>query len=198
MIQGLVILFLSAMIIENAVFARGLVMGDVLRRTETYQSILWFGGFVAVVASLAGAFAWGAALAADRWPALVQCWWILLMLCVTAAYGLVLAALRFKMKKSGASGAPFEQLLASAAFNGAVFAAVLLAAADRLSLFQTVVYCLGSAAGLTLAMMLIHSGRERMELSEVPRAFRGLPVTMIYIGILCLAIYGLIGHQLPA
>ncbi|HIT19492.1 MAG TPA: hypothetical protein IAB57_07750 [Candidatus Fimivivens faecavium] len=198
MIQELIILFLSAMIIENAVFARGLVMGDVLRRTETYQSILWFGGFVAVVASLAGAFAWGAALAADRWPALVQCWWILLMLCVTAAYGLVLAALRFKMKKSGASGAPFEQLLASAAFNGAVFAAVLLAAADRLSLFQTVVYCLGSAAGLTLAMMLIHSGRERMELSEVPRAFRGLPVTMIYIGILCLAIYGLIGHQLPA
>ncbi len=195
MIQELIILFLSAMIIENAVFARGLVMGDVLRRTETYQSILWFGGFVAVVASLAGAFAWGAALAADRWPALVQCWWILLMLCVTAAYGLVLAALRFKMKKSGA---PFEQLLASAAFNGAVFAAVLLAAADRLSLFQTVVYCLGSAAGLTLAMMLIHSGRERMELSEVPRAFRGLPVTMIYIGILCLAIYGLIGHQLPA
>ena len=198
MIQELIILFLSAMIIENAVFARGPVMGDVLRRTETYQSILWFGGFVAVVASLAGAFAWGAALAADRWPALVQCWWILLMLCVTAAYGLVLAALRFKMKKSGASGAPFEQLLASAAFNGAVFAAVLLAAADRLSLFQTVVYCLGSAAGLTLAMMLIHSGRERMELSEVPRAFRGLPVTMIYIGILCLAIYGLIGHQLPA
>ena len=195
MIQELIILFLSAMIIENAVFARGLVMGDVLRRTETYQSILWFGGFVAVVASLAGAFAWGAALAADRWPALVQCWWIPLMLCVTAAYGLVLAALRFKMKKSGA---PFEQLLASAAFNGAVFAAVLLAAADRLSLFQTVVYCLGSAAGLTLAMMLIHSGRERMELSEVPRAFRGLPVTMIYIGILCLAIYGLIGHQLPA
>ena len=157
MIQELIILFLSAMIIENAVFARGLVMGDVLRRTETYQSILWFGGFVAVVASLAGAFAWGAALAADRWPALVQCWWILLMLCVTAAYGLVLAALRFKMKKSGASGAPFEQLLTSAAFNGAVFAAVLLAAADRLSLFQTVVYCLGSAAGLTLAMMLIHS-----------------------------------------
>ena len=198
MIQELIILFLSAMIIENAVFARGLVMGDVLRRTETYQSILWFGGFVAVVASLAWAFAWWAALAADRWPALVQCWWILLMLCVTAAYGLVLAALRFKMKKSGASGAPFEQLLASAAFNGAVFAAVLLAAADRLSLFQTVVYCLGSAAGLTLAMMLIHSGRERMELSEVPRAFRGLPVTMIYIGILCLAIYGLIGHQLPA
>ena len=198
MIQELIILFLSAMIIENAVFARGLVMGDVLRRTETYQSILWFGGFVAVVASLAGAFAWGAALAADRWPALVQCWWILLMLCVTAAYGLVLAALRFKMKKSGASGAPFEQLLASAAFNGAVFAAVLLAAADRLSLFQTVVYCLGSAAGLTLAMMLIHSGRERMELSGGPRAFRGLPVTMIYIGILCLAIYGLIGHQLPA
>ena len=85
MIQELIILFLSAMIIENAVFARGLVMGDVLRRTETYQSILWFGGFVAVVASLAGAFAWGAALAADRWPALVQCWWILLMLCVTAA-----------------------------------------------------------------------------------------------------------------
>lgn len=198
MIQELIILFLSAMIIENAVFARGLVMGDVLRRTKTYQSILWFGGFVAVVASLAGAFAWGAALAADRWPALLQVWWILLMLCVIAAYGIVWAALRFKMKKSGVSGAPFEQLLTSAAFNGAVFAAVLLAAADRLSLFQTVVYCLGSSAGLTLAMMLIHSGRERMELSEVPRAFRGLPVTMIYIGILCLAIYGLIGHQLPA
>ena len=33
-------------------------------------------------------------------------------------------------------------------------------------------------------------------MSKVPRAFRGLPILLIYIGILSLALYGLLGHPL--
>lgn len=192
--QKLLILFLSAMIVENIVFARGMVMGDVLQRTRNSQNIYRFGGFVALESCLAGVLAWAVMRLADRWPVLLTVRWILLMLCVIAAYGIIWSILRWRARQGGT---PFESLLAAASFNGAVFAIILLAAGDQLSLLQTMVYCLGSSAGLVLAMLLIHSERERMELSNVPRSFRGFPVTMVYIGILCLAIYGLIGHQLP-
>ena len=62
---------------------------------------------------------------------------------------------------------------------------------------KTCGFAFGSGAGYTLALLLISEGRKRIALSDVPRAFRGLPVALIYIGILSLAIYGLIGHQLP-
>jgi electron transport complex protein RnfA len=46
-------------------------------------------------------------------------------------------------------------------------------------------------------VVLIGAGMERIALCRVPKAFRGLPVLLIYLGLLSLAFYGLIGHQLP-
>ena len=37
----------------------------------------------------------------------------------------------------------------------------------------------------------------RLAICNVPRAFQGLPIRLMYIGLLALATYGLIGHQLP-
>ena len=51
--------------------------------------------------------------------------------------------------------------------------------------------------GNLLAMVLVREGELRLEMCNVPRAFRGLPVTLIYIGLISLAFYGLVGHQLP-
>ena len=33
------------------------------------------------------------------------------------------------------------------------------------------------------------------EATAIPKAFRGLPITLVYIGVLALAIYGFTGHS---
>ena len=55
---------------------------------------------------------------------------------------------------------------------------------------------LGAGGGYVLAMLLCWSIRERLDLCDIPKAFRGAPILFIYLGLLSLALFGLVGHQL--
>ena len=55
---------------------------------------------------------------------------------------------------------------------------------------------LGSAVGYAAALVLVSEGQRKIQNRNVPASFRGLPVTLVYIGVLALAIYGLTGHTL--
>ena len=46
-----------------------------------------------------------------------------------------------------------------------------------------------------LAVLLVTEARHRLRSRAIPSAFRGLPVTLVYIGVLALAIYGFTGHS---
>ena len=82
-------------------------------------------------------------------------------------------------------------------FNSALFGAFYVSAANAHGVFQTVGYALGTGVGYTIAILIIYYARKRLAISPVPRSFRGLPVLLVYIGLLSLALYGLIGHGLP-
>ena len=43
-------------------------------------------------------------------------------------------------------------------------------------------------------MLLVTEAQNRLRSQSIPAAFRGMPITLIYIGVLALAIYGLTGH----
>ncbi|MEG1800933.1 MAG: NADH:ubiquinone oxidoreductase, subunit RnfA, partial [Oscillospiraceae bacterium] len=55
---------------------------------------------------------------------------------------------------------------------------------------------LGSSIGYFFAMVLISEGDRKIAHSKVPTSFQGLPITLIYISILALAVYGLTGHMI--
>ena len=44
-----------------------------------------------------------------------------------------------------------------------------------------------------VAVLVVDEGRRRLRSKDIPHIFRGLPSVLIYIGILSLAIYGLVG-----
>ena len=52
-----------------------------------------------------------------------------------------------------------------------------------------------TAAIILLAVLLVTEARHRLRSRAIPSAFRGLPITLIYIGVLALAIYGFTGHS---
>ena len=72
----------------------------------------------------------------------------------------------------------------------------MLCSGQVFSLPQTVGFCLGSGAGYTLATLIVAEGQRKLKNRSVPASFQGLPVTLLYIGILSLCIYGFTGYQL--
>lgn len=84
------------------------------------------------------------------------------------------------------------------AFNCAVLGALLLASdVVDLSFGGFLGFGIGTGIGFTLATFFVRLAYERLSSEKVPNSFRGFPITLIYIGIVSLAVYGLIGHELP-
>ena len=86
------------------------------------------------------------------------------------------------------------QSVTGASINSAIVGTVILTQNYGLNLAESVVFGLGSSIGYLAAMMLISEADKKICHERVPQAFKGLPITLIYISVLALAVYGLTGH----
>jgi electron transport complex protein RnfA len=77
--------------------------------------------------------------------------------------------------------------------NCAVLGVAILMIQKEYSLLQSVVYSVSTALGFALALVLFAGIRERLELEDVPQAFRGTPIALITAGILAMAFMGFSG-----
>ncbi|MFA5713246.1 MAG: RnfABCDGE type electron transport complex subunit A [Bacteroidales bacterium] len=62
-----------------------------------------------------------------------------------------------------------------------------------LNLPQSILYAVSTAIGFGLALTLFAGLREQLELSQVPKSFKGMPIALITAGILALAFMGFAG-----
>lgn len=192
--SSVLVIFIAAMITENLVFARAIGSGSFIEQSKTAKDILLFGLMLFSVSLPAGIMAFLVKSQLGKQPIYQDIRWIVAAAAVAVSFGIVHFALRYAgvQNKIGVT----DDLLISAAFGCATLAVVLLSLSIGGNFLQTVVYCVGSNLGLTCAMLLLHSGRERLEISKVRKSFQGFPISLIYLGILSMAIYGLTGHQL--
>ena len=65
--------------------------------------------------------------------------------------------------------------------------------AHMLNLGQSVVFAIASAIGFGLAIILFAGIREQLEISNVPKSFRGVPIALITAGIMAMAFMGFSG-----
>jgi len=77
--------------------------------------------------------------------------------------------------------------------NCAVLGVAVLNIQKSYSLLESFVFSLGAGLGFTLAMWLFAGLRERLELSQVPKSFQGIPIALITAGLLSLAFMGFSG-----
>ncbi len=77
--------------------------------------------------------------------------------------------------------------------NCAVLGVAILLVQENYNLLQSVVYSISVALGFGLALVLFAGIRERLEMEEVPEAFRGTPIALITAGILAMAFMGFSG-----
>lgn len=77
--------------------------------------------------------------------------------------------------------------------NCAVLGVAILLVQKEYNLAQSVVFGTATALGFTLAIVLFAGMRERLELTDVPAAMRGVPIALITAGILAMAFMGFSG-----
>jgi Na+-translocating ferredoxin:NAD+ oxidoreductase subunit A len=77
--------------------------------------------------------------------------------------------------------------------NCAILGLALFLVMRDYSFMQSIIFGFGAGAGFTLALVIMAGIREELDLADVPKAFRGAPITLIVAGILALAFMGFAG-----
>ena len=187
-------MLILAIFLENTVFTRALGTSTVLLMLRKKANLLLFGGVLTLITVIASVLAfWVNPLLADS-PNKYYVTPIVYVLIISLVYIVALVVVKRLLKSLAEELVPMIHL---SAFNCAVFGALLLANSYKMTLASTIGFGLGSGLGFTLAALMLAISYNYLNSDNIPKAFRGFPITMIYVGILSLAFYGLIGHQLP-
>ncbi len=77
--------------------------------------------------------------------------------------------------------------------NCAVLGVAILVIKKDYNLIQGVVYSGATAIGFGLALTILAGIREQLELAEIPKGIKGVPISLIIAGILAMAFMGFTG-----
>ena len=182
-----------ALFAQNAIFTRGLGVSRLIQLVgDERTSSGWFALLLCVTQVLVAPLVYFAGSFIAPLPNRAQLRPVMYLTCIAAVCLFELLVL--KLAKGPRSG-QLIRILPVAAVNSGVLGTVLVERTQSFTLEQSLGFGLGSGLGYLLAVMLVTEAQNRLRSRAIPEAFRGLPVTLIYIGVLALAIYGFTGHS---
>lgn len=192
MLTYIAIIF-SAILVNNIVFAQFLGICPFIGVSKNIDSACGMSMAVAFVMALATAVTW-----------LLQHYVLVplgLVYLQTIAFILVIAILvqmlEIVMKKS-APGlyVALGVYLPLITTNCAVLGTAIIAANKDFDFLYSIVYAVSTALGFGLAIVLFAAIRTQLELADVPRSMRGVPIALIVAGILAMAFMGFAGIKI--
>jgi len=77
--------------------------------------------------------------------------------------------------------------------NCAVLGIAIVNIDNGYNLIETIVNGFGAGVGFTLSIVLFAGIRERLQLADIPKSFRGFPITLIAAGLMSIAFLGFTG-----
>jgi len=80
--------------------------------------------------------------------------------------------------------------------NCIIIAVPLILADNEYNAFESLMLALGAGLGFLVALFLMSSVRERLELANVPPTYRGLPIAFVVAGLFALAFLGFSGMSI--
>ena len=182
-----------ALFAQNAVFTRGLGVSRLVQLVnDDHTNSGWFALLLCVTQILIAPLAFYAGGLIAALPNRAQLRPVVYVGCLAVVCLFEHLVLRlFKGPRSG----QLLRILPLAAINSCVLGTVLVERTQSFSLEQSLGFGFGSGLSYLLAVLLVTEARHRLRSRTIPAAFRGLPITLVYIGVLALAIYGFTGHS---
>ena len=182
-----------AIFAQNAVFTRGLGVSRLVQLVgDERTSSWWFALMLCITQVLVAPLAFYAGRFLAPLPNRAQLRPLVYLACIAVVC--LFELLILKAAKGPRSG-QLIRILPLAAVNSGVLGTVLVERTQSFTLEQSIGFGLGSGLGYLLAVMLVTEAQNRLRSKAIPEAFRGLPITLIYVGVLALAIYGFTGHS---
>lgn len=184
------VIVISAIFVNNIILAQFLGICPFLGVSSKVSTSMGMGAAVTFVITLAAVAAY-----------LIQ-YYVLVPLGIgymqTIVYILVIAALvqmvEIMLKKvSPALYSALGVFLPLITTNCAVLGVAILLVQKEMDLAQSVVFAISTAIGFTLAIVLFAGMREKLEITDLPKSMRGVPIALITAGILAMAFMGFSG-----
>ncbi len=188
--MDLLLLFLSAIIVNNVVLSRFLGICPFLGVSKRVETSVGMGMAVTFVITMASAISYAVyKLILD--PMNIE-------YLSTITFILVIASLvQFvEMVIQKTSPSLYQALgvfLPLITTNCAVLGVAVSNMTNNYSLIQSLVAGVGTSLGFTLAIVLMAGIRERIEYNNVPKPFKGYPIVLLTAGLMAIAFLGFTG-----
>lgn len=196
MMNELLAVGVAAALTENLVFMRGLGHGLQGQDTRRLGELLVTGGIATVLTVIAACCGWLGRFVTGNYITLLTWTRAALFVAIySVAVVLLMVGLNFaKTSLNLRSGNLSTKLV----YGFIPFGTLFVVGNSAMSFWQSAFYGAGAGVGFLLSVTLNYSLQRRLEHSDLPVAFRGMPITMLTFGMISLALFGLTGHPLAA
>lgn len=188
--MSLFLLFVSAVLVNNFILARFLGTCPFFGVSKKVETAVGMGLAVTFVMAVAGIITWVIQYAVLNKFHVEYLQTIVFILVIAALVQFVEMVIEKTSPDLYQSLGIYLPLITT---NCAILGSAIINIQSGYNFVQMLVFTVGSALGFTLALVLFSGIRERIELSDIPYYFRGLPVAFITAGILALAFMGFSG-----
>jgi len=189
-VKELVLLLLSTIFVNNFVFARFLGTCPYMGVSRKISDSVGMGMAVIFVLLMASVFSWFIQYSVLNPLHLEYLQTIVFILVIAALVQFVEMVI---LKTSPALYKALGIYLPLISTNCIILAVAILNIRQDYNLIQTIVFTLGAGLGFTLALILMSSIRERLELADVPASLKDEPIAFVIAGLIAIAFFGFSG-----
>lgn len=188
--KEILLIAVSAILVENFVLSKFLGICPFLGVSKKTSTAVGMGGAVIFVMTLSSASTWAVNEYLLKKYDLEYLQTIAFILVIAALVQFVETVMKKMLPALYKALGIYLPLITT---NCAVLGAALLNMEREYSFIKAVVFGLTAAVGFTLSLVLFSGVREKMETSDIPVAFQGLPITLIAAALVSVAFAGFKG-----
>ncbi len=188
--REMIIIIISAILVENFVLTKFLGICPFLGVSNNMSSAIGMSGAVIFVMTIASGVTWLVneyLLVRFRLEYLQTIAFILVIAALVQFVEIVLRKISPPLYKSLGIYLPLITT------NCAVLGVSLLNIEREYTFAKSLVFGCGAGIGFSLALLLFSSIREKLETCDIPKALRGLPITLIAADLVSMAFFGFQG-----
>lgn len=183
-------LIIAASLINNFVFTRFLGLCIFFGVSKKMETAVGMSITFTAVMMISAAFSW---LIFNYVMVPLDITFLKIIVFIGVIAGLVQASDTIMRKVAPALYYKLGIYLALISTNCIILAVPLINAGEHYSFIESLAFGLGSGLGFALALIIMASIREKLELADVPAPFKGLPMAFVVTSLIALAFTGFSG-----
>ncbi len=192
-IAGLFGIIISSIFINNIIFAKFLGICPFMGVSKKIDSSLGMGMAVTFVITIASAVTWTVYTFVLQPLGLEYLQTIAFILIIASLVQFVEMAIQ---KTSPGLYKALGIFLPLITTNCAVLGVAIINIQSGYNFIETIISGFGVAVGFSLALLLLAGIREKLEYADIPKNFKGIPISFVTAGLLAMAFMGFSGMQI--